>query len=160
MRSSSVSPDTASSGSISQRSSLDHACMIVHVPCRQRTKHIFKISFPVLFCYSAIPLFCIPRYTTSLDPLGYLANASWLQNTVQISQIVRLNCSQTSLHEAVQQWPLQDHFVYSGDTSYYFLSVLVFTKASNQCGVHGIGCYHSFTLTNTCRRMQLLQLHH
>ena len=31
---------------------------IVHVPCRQRTKHIFKILFPVskkLFRYSAIP---------------------------------------------------------------------------------------------------------
>ena len=28
-----------------------------------------------------------------LDPRGYLANASWLQNSVQISQLARLNCS-------------------------------------------------------------------
>ena len=60
IRSSSVSPDTASSGSISQRSSLDLACMIVHVPCWQRTKHIFKISFPV-----NKKLFRIPRFTDS-----------------------------------------------------------------------------------------------
>ena len=37
----------------------------VHVPCRQRTKHIFKISFPVNKSYSVIPLFRIPRFTVS-----------------------------------------------------------------------------------------------
>ena len=34
--------------------------ILVHMLCRQRTKHIFKISFPVnkkLFRYSAIPRF-------------------------------------------------------------------------------------------------------
>ena len=74
IRSSSVSPDTASSGSISQRSSLDHACMIVsNVPCRQRTKHIFKFSFPVNKSYSIIPLFRIPRFTNSpYMPAHYL----------------------------------------------------------------------------------------
>ena len=43
-----------------------------------------------------------------LDPRGYLANASWLQNTVQISQLARLNRSLTSLHEAVLHWLLHD----------------------------------------------------
>ena len=33
-------------------------------------------------------------------------DASWLQNTVQPSQLARLNCSLTSLHEAMPQWLL------------------------------------------------------
>ena len=40
----------------------------------------------------------------NLDPCGYLTNTSWLQNTVQISQLARLNCSLTSLHEVMPQW--------------------------------------------------------
>ena len=42
-----------------------------------------------------------------LDPRGYLANASWLQNTVQPSQLVRLNCSLTSLQEAMAIFTIQ-----------------------------------------------------
>ena len=98
IHSSSVSPDTASSGSISQRSSLHHACIIVHVPCRQRTKHVFQISFPVnkkLFRFSVIPYSAIP-YSAFLQQPKFLIAVGTTRRRIHKDSVSEPNAAITS----------------------------------------------------------------
>ena len=104
--SSSVSPDTASSGSISQRCSLDHACMIVlytHAVSAKNKAYFQKFHFRSIKSYSVIPLFRYSVFRILPPPIvdsGASVNVD--RQSMHCQNIHLLGVNTTAFHNGIK----------------------------------------------------------